>query len=244
MAVQDAGPIERWLPGDRPLTAGAAWKLGLILYFRNFLVFFGIALIASSLGALLIYLFTSESQSPLVGLLARMPGLVAEFFGYYALAKAILDRLRNQPTGLRDAYGFALDEASLILLNFSWILGLILASTLIALGLAVLSPLLGIFAAFIALFLVMLFTAFLPFVFVEEGIYGWEGIRRSYELVSTDWVAVLAVVLLGGLPLAIMSLLLSGVWITVLLSALYSPLPFAVLAFLYLDIRRDRGELF
>ena len=112
--------MERWLPGDRPLTAGAAWKLGLILYFRNFLVFFGIALIASSLGALLIYLFTSESQSPLVGLLASMPGLVAEFFGYYALAKAILDRLRNQPTGLRDAYGFALDEASLILLNFSW----------------------------------------------------------------------------------------------------------------------------
>ena len=124
---------------------------------------------------------------------------------------------------------------------------MILTPILIALGLTVLSPLLGflgIFAAFIALFLVMLFTAFLPFVFVEEGIYGWEGIRRSYELVSTDWVAVLAVVLLGGLPLAIMSLLLSGVWITALLSALYVPLPVAVLAFLYLDIRRDRGELF
>ena len=231
---------------DRPLTVGAAWRLALAFYRENFFAFFGIALIASLLGRLLGYLFTSESQSPLVGLLASMPGLTAESFGYYALAKAILDRLRNQPTHLRDAYGFALDEAGPILLTLAWILGLVIAPILIAIGLAALSPLLGflgIFASFIALFLVLLFTAFISFVFVEEGVYGWEGIRRSYELVCTDWGSVLVVQLLIVFPPLLLGLLLPESWFVAGLEALYYPLPFAALALLYLDIRKDRGEL-
>ena len=99
---------EGWLSEDRPLTVGAAWRLALVLYRKNFFVVFGIALIASLLEEFLLYLFTSESQSPPVGLLASMPGSIAAFFGFYALATAILDRLQHRSTGVRDAYGFVL----------------------------------------------------------------------------------------------------------------------------------------
>jgi len=235
---------EGWPSPDLPLTMGEAWKRALALYRKNFLTFFGIALIARLSGELLYFLLVSESQPLEVSLLALLPGIFITFLGSYALSKAILDRIQGRTASLQEAYGFVLSEIGPILGTLALILGLEVAIFVTAVGLTALIRFIGLlwlYAALFAFFLVLLFTAFIAFVFVEEGVYGWAGIRRSYELVRRDWGAVLVVLLLIVFPSLLLGLLFPESWIVAGIEALYDPLPFGVLAFLYLDIRRNIG---
>ena len=242
--MEGSKTTSRLLPEGRPLSLGEAWGVALTLYLRDFLTIVGIALIVSLIGGLL-RATASEPQPLLLVLLFALLGALVGLLGYFALAKAILDRLYERPIRIPSAFGFALAKIGPILWTVLWIVGLVVVPFFLAWLLSLLVPLLGLLgmvAVFVLYLLVLLFTSFVPFVLVDEELYGWNCIERSYELVRSDWVPVLITALLAYIPPALLDWLFPQSWVVVGLVALYFPLPYIVLALLYLDARRTQRE--
>ena len=106
----------------------------------------------------------------------------------------------------------------------------------------------GFFFLFIPGVVLSFFFTFVPLVALFEGVGGTAALRRSYELVRTDWLRVLlllvAFAILSMVAQFCAGLLLHGLFGTRLLQDLLTllllPIPVIASVLLYFDIRRKR----
>ena len=234
------------IPSSIPLRE--AWQKALPLYFDNFLLFVGVLLVAQVAAEILNFFLVLEGQPLFIRLLASLPGLALVSMGYYALVQAVTERSYGEPITLLEALGYSFAMLGPILLTNLVLLGVLLlplAVLLVAsIPLALLLGGLGSLVAGVGGGAVLgSFFAFVPFVLVAEGRYGWSAIRRSFELTKREWGKVAITMIAVLLPPLILDRAFEESWVVFLLQALYEPLPLIVLAELYRSARAQLGEL-
>jgi hypothetical protein len=172
----------------------------------------------------------------LLGLLAAaITGLL--FYGVIiplvqgALALATADRLLGRTTSWQDLWALLFKRVGVIL------------SAIIP---AALLTGVGFFFLVVPGVLLSFFFSLVPMVALFEGLGGTAALRRSYELVRSDWLrmllVLLAFVVINWVAQVVAGLFLRGVLGTNLLQNLLTllvlPIPVITSALLYFDIRR------
>lgn len=172
----------------------------------------------------------------LLGLLLTIPLIaLATYLAQAALTVVVADRARAGTMGWQQAWGVVMQNLG----------GLVVTSILAALGIA-----LGLVLCIVPGVLFSLFAALTVPVVLLEKKTGTTAIRRSIELVKTDWVRVVIVLVVFGVLSAVASWV-GGLFIPSrfyflhmlvgdLVSIAVLPIPIVGLVLLYQDIARAR----
>jgi hypothetical protein len=235
-----------------PLPPEKVWHKAWRVYRDGFVLFGSLSLAAFFLDEALDAWLDSRLQpasDPMQALLYWIVSSLVLIFGYYALAKALLGRMQGQHVSLLRALGFVWVKAFPILWTFLLLSGVGLVPALMGIKLLELNRTLGelvFLAGVAALVPACFFSSFVSFVLVEEGRFGWNGIKRSFKLVRMEWDRVL-LAWLSLWPLGVLRSLfnmsLGNSLLVEALVALYIPLFYSFLAHIYRDARRRLGEL-
>ena len=200
----------------RPLSFGDLFDEAFSLYKRNFVTFFGIALIPSLLDLAVTLLFVPElvtmSQAQLEALSAQqmldiigpvfIPVLitvVVAILANGALIKAVANSYLNKPVSIGSAYRYMLPRFFPYIFTFILVGVLMSLAFLPALLLSVVSPILGLLAMLAWVILLVMFVFWIAFLaevmIVEDGKY-MQAISRSRELAKGNWLKIIGILVI------------------------------------------------
>ncbi|MBI1730615.1 hypothetical protein HY229_06970 [Candidatus Acetothermia bacterium] len=249
----------------QPMSLGDIIDEALSLYRKNFIVFFGIAIIPGLISAILMLLFVPEVSTPdsdfrsltdqftttdAFNMIGRASGvilisLLGALFANVALVRAVSDRYLGREASIASAYGFVLPRFLPYLGTIFVLCLLFFVATLPAI-----IPILGLVATLVLYILLGFMSVFVNEVFVIEDNRYFKAFQRSRELARENWGRIFLLCLLWFAISLVMSLAAGllvrslfneqevlSTFTSEILKAILLPIFFTSLVLLYFDIR-------